>query len=400
MIFSFHWQASAPSGVQKSGVLREFSEKRARAILRGQGLHTIVISRGEFILVGLWRRRRVKRTNIIAFVRALKTMTAAGMLISDALAILAEQEDDRRLARVLFSLKVDLLGGASFSQAIISYPHIFDPFFVSLVSVGESIGKLPEALERVAIQMEKGERLSRQIKSAMSYPLMVLTITIALIFVMLLYVIPSFEKMFGTMPLPLPTQILLRMSTFAKNYWLPSFLVFVFSLITLSVGAKTTQGRRIVDALALRVPLWGVLIKKGTAVRVARSMSLLTASGVLAVDALGIAANAIENSVLKERLQMAMIDMMGGKSISEPLRQTGIFSPLALGLVAVGETSKSLADVLAVVADFYDEEIASLSASISRLIEPIMTIFIGLIVGAMLLAMYLPIFGVIAVSAR
>ncbi|MCF8054562.1 MAG: type II secretion system F family protein [Deltaproteobacteria bacterium] len=395
MIFVFRWQATDESGLRRSGATKGFSEDEVRRQLKEQSFRTIVITSQTFVLADMLRPK-IKVAHIVAFARSLKTMAAAGMVLADAVEILAQQEEDKELEKVLSSLQNDLVGGTAFSHAIASYPTVFNPFFISLASAGESSGKLPLALEKIAKQLEDGDKLARKIKTAMSYPVAVLCIALGLVFVMLLFVIPSFEKMFGTTPLPLPTRILIGISDFFEAYWLFSLLGLGIMAWLLTYIASTANGKRVLDGMILKLPLFGSLIKKSAVARTTRAMSLMTASGMLAVNALNIVATTINNVVIRDTLLNATKDVVGGKSIAEPLRETGIFSPMAIGLIAVGETTKALPDTLGIIADFYENEINNIAESVSGLVEPVMTVVVGIIVGGMLLALYLPIFSVVS----
>ncbi|MEI7590990.1 MAG: type II secretion system F family protein [Deltaproteobacteria bacterium] len=396
-MFSFKWKAVDDKGNLKSGELAAFSHKQAYNELRGYGYKTVTIVSQKIALFSLFSGKRVKQKYVIAFCRSLSTMITAGMMIQNAVEILAEQAEDKEFRKILKYVHQEVNGGASFARTIALYPKTFDNFFVSLTSAGESSGSLAGALKRIAEQLEKNDRLTKKVKSAMSYPLSVLAIAMILILVMLTMVIPTFSKMFGTMPLPLPTRILLALSTITQQFW-PLLMVLIVGMVILwKFIIQTTKGKFFIDNTILHLPLIGGFMLKTAAARIARAMSLMIASGVLTIDALSIATTTVSNKALEARLITVTQHVIGGKNIADPLGKAGIFSPMAMGLISVGESTGRLAEMFDSVADFYDSEISTISESISTLIEPIMTVVIGLIVGGMLLAMYLPIFGMISI---
>jgi type IV pilus assembly protein PilC len=321
-------------------------------------------------------------------------MINAGLPLIQCLDLLAQQEQNAAFKKIIKAVKEDVEGGASLTEALRKYPKVFNELFVNLIAAGEAGGILDVILERLSSYMEKAMKLKSKVKGAMTYPISVLVISVGVVTLLLLKVIPVFQKMFEGMggQLPGPTQFLVDASEFAQNYWWIMAGIIVAIYIAISRFYKTEKGRWTIDSLILKAPVFGPLLRKVAVAKFSRTLSTMMSSGVPILEGLSIVSKTSGNVVVEAALVKTRQSISEGRTISEPLLETGIFPPMVVQMIAVGEATGALDAMLSKIADFYDDEVDAAVDAMTALLEPVMMVFLGGIVGGMIIAMYLPIF--------
>jgi type IV pilus assembly protein PilC len=392
----YAWEGRVPQGGFRKGELEGPNETAVRAYLRQQQIiPTKITAMGKELKITLpFLKKKVKKKALAIFTRQLATMIDAGLPLVQSLEILAKQEASEIFQEIIRTIKNEVESGATLAAALQKHPRVFDNMYVNLVVAAEEAGTLDVILGRLATHIEKMEALKKKIKSAMVYPTMIVTVAIGVTIVLMVFVVPVFEKLFAGMgsSLPLPTQIVVSISRIFKSY-LPIVIVLVIvAVIALNRYYKTEQGRRKVDDLLLKTPIFGELIRKVAVSRFARTLATLVTSGVPILEALNIVAGAAGNKIVEEAILKGRTSISQGQTISEPLTESGVFPMMVTQMIAVGETTGSLELMLTKVADFYDDEVDVAVATLSSMLEPVLMIFLGVIVGGLVIAMYLPIF--------
>ncbi len=335
--------------------------------------------------------------DLVVFTRQFGTMINAGLPLIQCLDILSTQSENKVLARTLGEVKVDVEGGSTFSDALKKHPKIFDDLYVNMIHAGEVGGLLDTILTRLAKHIEKAMKLKGQIKSAMVYPAAIMGVAIIVITVLMIWVIPIFAKMFaemsgGKMGLPGPTQLVIDMSNFVQAY-----IIYIAIGVALAIyGVKkyygTPSGKLAIDRLLLKTPVFGDLIRKASIAKFTRTLGTLITSGVPLLDGLSICAKTSGNKVIEEAILGARVSISGGKTIAEPLTKSDTFPKMVTHMIAVGESTGALDAMLGKIADFYEDEVDQAVASLTALLEPMMMVFLGTVIGFIVIAMYLPIF--------
>jgi len=341
---------------------------------------------------------KVTKKDLVVFTRQFSTMIDAGLPLVQGLTILGEQSENPTFKAILKEITKDVEGGSTLAEAMKKHPKVFDSLFVNLVAAGEVGGILDTILRRLAQFIEKAEKLKSQIKGAMTYPIVVMAIAIIVISVILVFVIPVFEDMFKSFgsALPTPTQIVVNMSRFLKGniHWI------LLALGALVYGLKryrdTASGRKQTDALFLKLPIFGNLLKKTAVARFTRTLGTMISSGVPILDALEIVAKTAGNVVIEEIIYEVRGSIAEGQTIAEPLSENDIFPGMVIQMIAVGEATGALDSMLEKIADFYDEEVDAAVAALTSMLEPLLMLFLGGSIGGLVIAMYLPIFGMAA----
>jgi type IV pilus assembly protein PilC len=398
----FIWKAETKKGETKKGELEAGDEATAKAQLRRQGFKNIKVSnKPKDIFENIaFLQQKVSEKDVVVFCRIFATMINAGLPLIQCLDLLGKQEQNKTFAKVIGTLKSDIEGGSTLTDALRKYPDIFDDLFVNLVAAGESGGILDVILQRLSGYMEKAMKLKSKVKGAMTYPASVLVISIAVVAVLLLKVIPVFQTMFEGMgsKLPAPTQFLVDASNFAQSY----FLYMVGGAVALFFGFKkyyaTEKGTLVVDALVLKTPVFGPLLKKVAVSKFSRTLSTMMQSGVPILEGLEIVSKTSGNKIIEIALMKTRQSIAEGKTIAEPLIETDIFPPMVVQMIAVGEATGALDTMLSKIADFYDDEVDAAVEAMTALLEPFMMVFLGGVVGGMIIAMYLPIFQMAAAA--
>lgn len=326
--------------------------------------------------------------------RQFSTMLNAGIPVVETLYILAEQTSNKRLRSILIDIRTEVEQGKTLTAAMKKYTKIFGPLAISMIEVGETGGILAETLMKISEHYEKIYKLRSKIKSAMAYPVVIFLVAVVVVMVLLIFLIPTFATLYESvgMKLPGPTQFVINLSNFLRHnvlYLIVGMVAFVFAF---RKWKNSPTGKKIWDNFVLRLPIFGNLIKKNAIARFTRTLGVLVNSGVPILDALEISAHTAGNYVIESSILKARRSVGEGKSIAGPLRQSGAFPPLVTQLIEIGEKSGRLSDMLNKVADFYEEEVDAATSAMTSVIEPLMLVFIGGVVGGILLAMYLPIF--------
>lgn len=340
---------------------------------------------------------RMKSRDLVIMTRQFATMINAGLPLVQALNILVKQSDNKILQSTLEGVLHDVESGNTLADALRQHPKIFSHLYVNMVAAGETGGILDTILLRLSVFLEKTEALARKVKGAMIYPGVIGFVAMSAIVILLLFVIPTFQTMFESFDqrLPLPTRVVIGMSAFLQAYW--------WALLAGSAGSAwlfrrwfaTSSGRLLFDRVLLRVPVLGTLARKSAVARFTRTLGTLLSSGVSILDGLEITAKTSGNRVIHDAIMNSRSSIAGGESISEPLRLSGVFPPMVTQMINVGEETGDLDGMLSKVADFYDEEVDVAVESLLKAMEPMMIVILGTIVGGMIVAMYLPIFGII-----
>lgn len=399
----FAYTGRDSAGKLTKGKIDAASSGAVAARMREMGLSPVAINAASAgsglqmeIKLGGAGGGRVKLKDLAVASRQMATMIAAGLSLTKTLSILADQTENKKLASTLEAVRADIESGGSLSSAMAKQDEIFPPIMIHLVRSGETGGFLERSLEQVAENFEAEVKLANTIKSAMTYPVVVLVMAIVAMFGMLIFIVPVFEKMFSGFDaaLPLPTQILVVLSQ--AMIWLAPLLIIagiVFS-VWWSKNKHTVEVRKVVDPMKLKLPVFGDLFKKVALSRVTRNFSTMLGAGVPLLQALAIVGDTSGNYVIEEALKKVAESVRQGRSIAEPLAKEDVFPPMIVQMVAVGEDSGSLQQMLAKIADFYDDEVESTTKQLTSLIEPLMIAFIGVVVGSMIVALYLPVFSI------
>ncbi|MCG6534466.1 MAG: type II secretion system F family protein [Syntrophales bacterium LBB04] len=392
----FLWEATTKKGEPKKGEMDLTDEAAVKGALRRQGYKSITVKKKpkdiEEYLPFL--KQKVSEKDVVVFSRIFSTMINAGLPLIQCLELLASQEENKTFAKIIISLKDDIAGGSTLTDALKKYPDVFDELFVNLVAAGESGGILDVILNRLSGYMEKAMKLKSKVKGAMTYPISVLVISIGVVSVLLLKVIPVFQTMFEGMgsKLPGPTQFLVDLSQFAQHYFIYMGAGVAAVIFTLKRIGKTEKGEIFFDRLILKSPVFGPLLKKVAVAKFTRTMSTMMSSGVPILEGLGIVSKTSGNKIIEAALLKTRQSISEGRTIAEPLAETDIFPPMVVQMIAVGEATGALDAMLSKIADFYDDEVDAAVDALTSLLEPFMMVFLGGVVGGMIIAMYLPIF--------
>lgn len=390
------WEGRTIRNELKKGELEAPDEASVRSQLRRKGLKSITVkSKPKDLAESIpFLKQKVKGKDIVIFSRQFSTMINAGLPIVQCLEMLGTQEQNKTFKKIILAVKDDIEGGATLSEALAKYPDQFDQLFVNLVAAGEAGGILDKILMRLSAYLEKAMKLKSKVKGAMTYPAAVLGISIAVVALLLLKVIPVFQSMFEGMgrALPAPTQFLIDASKFMQSYFLFMVAGVVIIVFLFRRYYKTEAGRLKVDTMVLKAPVFGPLLKKVAVAKFSRTLSTMMSSGVPIIEGLDIVSKTAGNKVVENALIETKKSISEGKTIAEPLSESGIFPSMVVQMIAVGENTGALDSMLAKIADFYDDEVDAAVDSMTALLEPFMMVFLGTVVGGMIIAMYLPIF--------
>ncbi len=346
--------------------------------------------------------RRVKMKEIVHYTRQFATMVNSGLPLVQCLDILGQQTDNKFLATSIKEVQNDVETGATLADALRNHPKVFTDLYVNMVAAGEAGGILDTVLLRLAVFLEKNEALVRKVKGAMIYPGVILSVAVIAITVLLVFVIPTFETMFASvdMALPLPTRFVIWLSDMLQGYWWLMLGLMIAGIWSLRMYYKTSAGRLQLDRLLLRVPILGDLLRKTAVARFTRTLGTLLSAGVSILDGLEITARTAGNRVIHDAVMRSRSSIAGGETISEPLKESGVFPPMVTQMINVGEQTGTIDEMLDKVADFYDDEVDTAVEALLSAMEPILIVFLGIVVGGMIVSMYLPIFDMINVVGQ
>ena len=391
---TFTYTARSFSGDLKTATLEAASRDDVIAQLRRQRLSVVKIDEA---VQKKARGGHIKMRDIVIFTRQFSTMINARLPLVQALTILAEQSQNKTLADITRNVVFDVESGNTVADAMSKHPKAFSPLYVNMVAAGEAGGILDTILMRLATFMEKNDALVRKVKGAMIYPSVIMSVAGIAVTVLLIFVIPVFENLFSSagLALPLPTRIVMGMSRFLKGYW------YMVIGAVLGIGflykryTSKPDGRLRVDRILLHIPVLGDVLRKSAVSRFTRTLGTLVSSGVSILDGLEITAKTAGNRVVQDAIMESRASIAGGDTIAQPLKKSGVFPPMVISMISVGEQTGGLDEMLTKIADFYDDEVDAAVGNLLSLLEPLMIVFLGVVVGGMVVAMYLPIFDMI-----
>ena len=391
---TFTYTARTVSGDLKTATLDAPSREEVIAQLRRQRLSVVKVDEAK---PKKGPRGRVKMRDIVIFTRQFSTMINAGLPLVQALDILAKQSENPVLSAVTRAVVFDVESGHTVADALGRHPKAFTELYVNMVAAGEAGGILDTILMRLATFLEKNDALVRKVKGAMTYPLVIMSVAGIAILVLLIKVIPVFETMFGSvgLALPLPTRIVIGLSNFLQGYWWALLIGGGAVGFAIKQYYATSNGRLVLDRLMLRLPVLGDVIRKSSVSRFTRTLGTLISSGVSILDGLEITAKTSGNRVIHDAIMASRASIAGGDTIAAPLQKSAVFPPMVISMIAVGEQTGGLDEMLSKIADFYDDEVDAAVSTLMSLLEPLMIVFLGVVVGGMVVAMYLPIFDMI-----
>jgi type IV pilus assembly protein PilC len=371
------------------------NEAAIRIHLRQQNIiPTKITTKGREIKISLPFKKKVKRRAVAIFTRQLATMIDAGLPLVQSLEILSQQQESPLFKGVIREIREDVEGGSTFAGALKKHPVTFDDLYTNLVVAGEEGGILDAILTRLANYIEKSEALKKKVKSALVYPTTIVGVAVIVVIILMVFVIPVFETMFKSagQTLPLPTLIVLAMSRIVKKYvviLIPGLILFVYLF---RKYYQTDGGKTVIDRLLLKLPVFGPLFQKISVARFSRTLGTLVSSGVPILDGLTIVSKASGNRTIETAILNARASIREGETIAEPLSRSGQFPPMVIQMISVGESTGALDTMLSKIADFYEDEVDVAVGNLTSLLEPFLMMFLGIVIGGVVIAMYLPIF--------
>jgi type IV pilus assembly protein PilC len=393
---TFTYTARSFAGDLRSATLEAASRDDVIAQLRRQRLTVVKIDEAGR-KKGTGRRGGIKMRDIVIFTRQFSTMINAGLPLVQALTILAEQSQNKTLQEITRKVVFDVESGNTVADALAKHPQAFSNLYVNMVAAGEAGGILDTILMRLATFMEKNDALIRKVKGAMIYPTVIMAVAGIAVTVLLIFVIPVFENLFSSagLALPLPTRVVMGLSRFLKGYWYLMIGGTVSAVFMYRRYVSKPDGRLRIDRMLLRVPVLGDVLRKSAVSRFTRTLGTLVSSGVSILDGLEITAKTAGNRVVQDAIMESRSSIAGGDTIAAPLKKSGVFPPMVISMISVGEQTGGLDEMLSKIADFYDEEVDAAVGNLLSLLEPLMIVFLGVVVGGMVVSMYLPIFDMI-----
>jgi type IV pilus assembly protein PilC len=390
------WRGVNRKGKKKKGEMEADSENFVRLTLRRQGIEPNKIKpKPKDLFENVkFLQPKVTEKDIVVMTRQFATMIDAGLPLVQCLEILFSQQDNKTFKRILKNIKEDVEEGSTFADALKQHPDVFDDLFVNLVAAGEIGGILDIILNRLAAYIEKAAKLKKKVKGAMTYPIVVMVIAVLVVAVILIFVIPVFQSMFADFgrALPVPTQMVVKMSKFLKSYILYIVVGFVLLIFAFRRFYRTDKGRALVDKLVLKVPVFGMLLRKVAVAKFTRTLGTMISSGVPILDSLDIVAATAGNMTIEEAIRETRQSISEGRTIAEPLADSEVFPSMVVQMISVGEATGALDTMLGKIADFYDDEVDAAVDALTAMLEPFMMVFLGGTIGGLVVSMYLPIF--------
>ncbi|MBP1727754.1 MAG: pilC [Deltaproteobacteria bacterium] len=390
----FTWEARTKAGAQQKGVMEASNESMVEAQLKKYGFMSISVKAEKAGFKFGGGGGKVDTKDLVVFTRQFATMIDSGLPLVQCLDILASQQLNKSFKSALQNIKESVESGSTFADALAKHPKIFDQLYVNLIAAGEVGGILDTILNRLAAYIEKALKLKKQVKGAMVYPATIISIAVVVIGVILVFVIPTFAKMFADFggTLPMPTIIVIAMSNFLQRYIL--VIIGIFYGIKVAIGKyyATPAGRKLMDRFFLQLPVVGVLIRKVAVAKFTRTLGTMISSGVPIMDGLEIVAKTAGNKIVEDAIYKVRQAISEGKTMAEPLGESGVFPPMVTQMIAVGEATGAMDTMLNKIADFYDDEVDDAVGNLTSMMEPLLMLFLGVTVGGLVVAMYLPIF--------
>ena len=400
----FAYRGRTRGGQQVAGQIEATTSAAVVAQLRRQQIMATSVKAGpkpiQFRIPGLGEK--VTDKELAVFTRQIATMIDAGLALVQCLETLAVQQPKKLFKKTLTQIREDVEGGSTFATSLKRHPRIFSTLYVNMVEAGEAGGFLDTTLNRLAGYIEKAAALKRKIKGALIYPSTIVSVAMAVVIFLLIFVIPTFKTMFegSGVALPLPTRIVLEISRIVRTRLLLGVGVVVGAVFGLRLYYRTENGKRVIDGLLLWLPVVGELIRKVSVAKFTRTLGTLVSSGVPILDGLDITAKTAGNKVVEEAVLKTRASIAEGKTIAEPLKASGVFPPMVVQMISVGEQAGALDSMLAKIADFYDAEVDQAVSNLTALLEPLLMVFLGVTVGGVIIAMYMPIFKLVSVVGR
>lgn len=390
------WEGKNRKNEVRKGEMESLSEENVRAHLaRIRITPTKIKKKPKDLFENVeFLQPRVKEDDVIVFARQFSTMIDAGLPIIQCLEILYSQQENPTFKKIIRMIKTDVEGGQTFAEALKKHPKLFDALFVNMVAAGEAGGILDIILRRISAYMEKMAKLKRQVKGALTYPIVTLVIAAVVVGVILVFVVPTFVEMFASFgsALPAPTMIVINLSNFTIHniHWI--ILGIALFIVSYKRVGKTVGGRKLFDTMYLKLPVVGILIRKVAVSKFTRTMGTMLNSGVAILEALDIVAKTAGNVIIEDAIYAVRSAISEGRTMAEPLVESGIFPSMVCSMIAVGESTGALDAMLEKIADFYDDEVDQAVENLTALIEPFMLVFLGVVIGGLVVSMYLPIF--------
>lgn len=389
------WKGRTPSGSIENGEIAAASPEEVQRILRERKIVPTSIRAKPMEITLPFLKGKVSGRAITVFTRQFSVMINAGLPLIKCLDIQVAQVDSERFKNILKDLITSVEGGSTLADALSEHRDIFGDLYINMVEAGEKGGSLATILARLADYLEKADEIKRKIKGAMVYPVMITIVAVLAVAILLMFVIPVFAQLFADLggTLPLPTRVVMALSKFMVKWWLFIFGGFIALVVGVRYYYKTEVGHLQIDAILIKVPIFGTLIKKQSIARFSRTLSTLLSSGVNILDALEITAGTTGNKLVENAVMRSRTSIAQGESIAEPLsKEKALFPPMVVQMITIGEQTGGLDDMLSKVADFYDAEVDQAVANLMNALEPLIIIFLGVVIGGMVMAMYLPIF--------
>lgn len=399
MMAKFSWEARSKSGSVQKGIMEAQSAAAVEAQLKRYSFTGITIKeegkglKKELKLPG-FGKGKVQTKELVVFTRQFATMIDSGLPLVQCLDILANQQENKTFKDIILSVKENVESGSTFADALKKHPKAFDALYVNLVAAGEVGGILDTILSRLAAYIEKAMKLKKQVKGAMVYPATIMSVAVIVVAVILIFVIPTFAKMFNDFgsDLPAPTKFVIGLSNFFVNYIFLILIAIAGIFIAFKKYYSTLTGKKKIDQFVLKAPIFGTLVRKVSVARFTRTLGTMISSGVPIMDGLDIVARTAGNKVVEEAVYKVRQAISEGKTMAEPLAECGVFPPMVVQMISVGEATGAMDTMLNKIADFYDDEVDSAVSALTSMMEPLLMVFLGTVVGGLVIAMYLPIF--------
>jgi type IV pilus assembly protein PilC len=394
----YQWSGKTPKGIIESGEVTAATKEDVVAILgKKRIVPTLITEKPKkahiFRLGG-----KIKDKDIVVFTRQFSTMINAGLPLVQALEILSTQVENKTFGKTIAQIKTDVESGLTYADALKKHPRIFSELYVNMVGAGEAGGVLDTILNRLAAYIEKSMKLKKKVKGAMVYPAVVTTVAVLVIVIIMLFVVPTFSKMFAQLggTLPFPTRMIIGISHFIAGIGgLITLAAIIGAIVFITQFRRTEKGKKIIDSILLKLPIIGALLNKVAVAKFTRTLGTLVSSGVPILDCLEITAKTSGNKIVEYSIMDVRKDVVGGKTLAEPIKKAKVFPPMVTHMVAVGESTGALDTMLSKIADFYDDEVDAAVSNLTAMMEPVLMIFLGTTVGFIVIAMYLPIFKLI-----
>ena len=389
----YQWKGIGANGRRRKGRLEAIDERQVENFLKRLRIsdYTIKDAPKELKLM----KPKVKPKDVMVFTRQFSTLIDAGLPLVQSLKVLSDQMENATFKEALRDINNSVQAGSTLSDSMRKYPKMFDELYCNLIAAGEAAGILDSILKRLAEYIEKAEKLKRKVKSAMAYPAVVMLVAIGVLVILLVFVIPVFKDVFAGFGADLPklTQIVVDMSEIVRENFVVVLIGIIVLIVVIVKGSKTEGGRRLLDGLLIKMPAMGDLVKKVAVAKFSRTLATMLQAGVPIISSLDIVASTAGNKIVEDAIIESRIAITEGRSLTDPLLESGVFPPMVTQMISVGEEAGALDAMLLKVADFYDDEVDAAVDTMTSLIEPMLIVFLGVTVGTIVIAMYMPIFG-------